>query len=142
MRKANETEAESAIAAALLPPSVQVHPAILLPTACILLSFLSGALSGWWFTKQSAYEFVAVDVKKIVREKKQELIERYRKTPTDENVRAIDRELTEFLGRLDREVGALGSGRRVVLIRDAVLGGSVADVTESVKKDIYAHGRK
>jgi len=142
MLNAKKTKSELPGANIPVQRRLQIRPSMLFPTACVLLSFLSGALSGWWFTKQSAYEFVAVDLKGIVQEKKQELIERYRKTPTDENVRAIDRELTEFLGRLDQEVSALGSGRRVVLIRDAVLDGAVADVTESVKKDIYAHGRK
>ena len=140
----NARKTESKLAGAPIPVQrcLQVRPSTLFPIVCILLSLLSGAVSGWWFAGRNAYEIVMIDVKGIVQEKKQKLIERYRKMPTDENVRAIDRELTEFLGRLDREVGALGSGRRVVLIRDAVLGGSVADVTESVKKDIYAHGRK
>lgn len=108
----------------------------------LIVSILSGAASGWWFASRNAYEVYVVDVKQIVQTKKDELIERYKKNPTDEIATEVDKELTDFLMRLDRGITRLGGEKRLVLLKDAVLSGAAADATETLKEAAGLSGRK
>ena len=101
---------------------------------CLIVSICSGAVSGWWFSKENTFEALVIDVSKIVNDKKEELVERYRKNPTDETARAIDKELTEFLRRLDYKISDMGGNGRLVILREVVLSGETADITEEVKR--------
>ena len=101
---------------------------------CLLLSILSGAASGWWFSKQNTHEILVVDVKKIVDDKKKELLEQYKKNPTNETAQAIDIELSEFLRRLDYRLSNPDSERELIILREVVLSGEAADITEEVSR--------
>jgi len=82
---------------------------------------------------------MVVDVKGIVEDKKKELIEIYKKNPTDETVKEVDKELAEFLRRLDYKISSSGDSQRLVMLRDAVLTGETADITDEVRKYANQH---
>jgi Skp family chaperone for outer membrane proteins len=105
----------------------------------VLVSILSGIASGWWFARKNTYRVMVIDVKGIVEDKKKELLERYKKNPTDETVKEVDKELAEFLRRLDYKISSSGDSQRLVMLKDAVLAGETADITDEVKK--YANQR-
>ena len=82
---------------------------------------------------------MVVDVKGIVEDKKKELIEIYKKNPTDETDKEVDKELAEFLRRLDYRISSSGDSQRLVMLRDAVLTGETADITDEVRKYANQH---
>lgn len=47
-------------------------------------------------------------------------------------------ETARFMAELDRAVAKLGESGRIVLVNEAVIGGSVADITEEVKRQVYS----
>jgi hypothetical protein len=101
--------------------------------ACFAISLIAGAASGWWFAKASTIDVYVVDVKKIVEAKKKELVENYKKNPTDETIAAADKELSTFLIQLDLGLNRLGSGgNKLVLLHDIYLSGNATDATDAL----------
>ena len=94
---------------------------------------MAGSASGWWFAKANTVDVYVVDVKKIVEAKKKELIENYKKSPTDETIAAADKELSKFLVQLDQGITRLGSGgNKLVLLQDIHLAGDATDATDAL----------
>jgi len=48
------------------------------------------------------------------------------------------RETAQFMAVLDDRVAALSNSGKVVLVREAVIGGDIPDVTQAVKRQVYA----
>lgn len=105
---------------------------------CLVVSVLSGALSGWWFSSSSREGVLTIDVKKIVDEKRKELQEKYKKEPTEATAKAMETELGSFLGRLEEGINMAGSDGQLVLLADIVLAGKNKDMTKEVSE--YAKG--
>ena len=101
---------------------------------CIIVSVLAGALSGWVFAKANTMDVYVVDVKSIVNEKKRELVEMYKKAPTEETIATADKELSDFLIQLERSIARLGNGQgKIVLLKDIYLAGNAEDMTDALR---------
>ncbi|HRR40321.1 MAG TPA: TrbI F-type domain-containing protein [Syntrophales bacterium] len=101
---------------------------------CIIVSVLAGALSGWVFAKANTMDVYVVDVKSIVNEKKRELVEMYKKAPTEETIATADKELSDFLIQLERGIARLGNGNgKIVLLKDIYLAGNAEDMTDALR---------
>ena len=110
---------------------------------CLVVSISAGTASGWWFSRANTFEVYVVDVKKIVGEKKKELIEKYKQNPTDETIATADKDLSAFLGLLDRGITRLGDGdRKLVLLKDIYLAGDATDVTDVLTRKIKESGAR
>ncbi|WP_240198207.1 TrbI F-type domain-containing protein [Novosphingobium sp. P6W] len=46
---------------------------------------------------------------------------------------------TAFMSELDKSIAALSKSGKIVLVNEAVIGGDIPDVTDAVKKSVYAH---
>jgi len=91
-------------------------------------------LSGWLFSKANAVDVYVVDVKSIVDDKRRELVEMYKKNPTNETIAAADKELSDFLIQLERGITRLGSGTgKIVLLKDVYLAGNAEDATDYLR---------
>jgi len=101
---------------------------------CLIVSILAGSLSGWLFSKANAVDVYVVDVKSIVDDKRRELVEMYKKNPTNETIAAADKELSDFLIQLERGITRLGSGTgKIVLLKDVYLAGNAEDATDYLR---------
>ncbi|MEI7637607.1 MAG: hypothetical protein WCJ37_09900 [Syntrophus sp. (in: bacteria)] len=127
-------------------PATQAHPprlSMLYMVICLVVSISAGTASGWWFSRANTFEVYVVDVKKIVGEKKKELIEKYKQNPTDETIATADKDLSAFLGLLDRGITRLGDGdRKLVLLKDIYLAGDATDVTDVLTRKIKESGAR
>lgn len=127
----NPVETPSPQATASPPPS---RPDSFFLGLCIIVSILAGSLSGWLFSKANAVDVYVVDVKSIVNDKKRELVEMYKKNPTEETIATADKELSQFLIQLERGITRLGSGQgKIVLLKDVYLAGNAEDATDYLR---------
>ncbi|MFA5183168.1 MAG: hypothetical protein WC405_17770 [Syntrophales bacterium] len=132
----NEDVSQSTLVAeaALPKPASPTHrTGIIYLAICLVASLAAGAASGWLFAKANAVDVYVVDVKSIVEGKKKELIENYKKSPTDETIAAADKDLSQFLIHLDQGITRLGSGgKKLVLLKDIHLAGDATDATDAL----------
>ena len=127
----NPVETPSPQATASPPP---YRPDNIFLGLCIIVSILAGSLSGWLFSKANAVDVYVVDVKSIVDDKRRELVEMYKKNPTDETIAVADKELSEFLIQLEQGITRLGSGTgEIVLLKDVYLAGNAEDATDYLR---------
>lgn len=106
----------------------------------IVLFALAAALFVWgaWVTKSIAYdgagrqEFVQLQLQGIIGE----YLQAQARSSADEQTAA--RETAAFMAVLDQEVSGLAKSGKVVLVHEAIVGGEVPDVTQTVKMAVYA----
>jgi|GEM_PF-2600160 hypothetical protein len=136
----NPVETPSPQATASPPP---YRPDNIFLGLCIIVSILAGSLSGWLFSKANAVDVYVVDVKSIVDDKRRELVEMYKKNPTDETIAVADKELSEFLIQLEQGITRLGSGTgKIVLLKDVYLAGNAEDATDYLRPKKKKHPKK
>jgi len=127
----NPVETPSPQATASPPP---YRPDNIFLGLCIIVSILAGSLSGWLFSKANAVDVYVVDVKSIVDDKRRELVEMYKKNPTDETIAVADKDLSDFLIQLEKGIARLGSGTgKIVLLKDVYLAGNAEDATDYLR---------
>ncbi|MEI6314036.1 MAG: hypothetical protein WCO89_04135 [Syntrophus sp. (in: bacteria)] len=130
------SQSPSVTEAAIQKPASPSHlTGIIYLALCLVVSIAAAVASSWWFTKTQthAVDVYVVDVKAIVDAKKKELIENYKKSPTDETIVAADKDLIQFLVKLDQGITRLGNGgNRLVILKDIYLGGDATDATEAL----------
>jgi len=136
----NPVETPSPQATASPPP---YRPDNIFLGLCIIVSILAGSLSGRLFSKANAVDVYVVDVKSIVDDKRRELVEMYKKNPTDETIAVADKELSEFLIQLEQGITRLGSGTgKIVLLKDVYLAGNAEDATDYLRPKKKKHPKK
>lgn len=106
----------------------------------LLIFVLVAVLFVWvaWVTKSIAYsgterqEFVQLQLQGIIGE----YLQAQARSSADEQTAA--RETAAFMAVLDQEVSGLAKSGKVVLVHEAIVGGEVPDVTQTVKTAVYA----
>lgn len=105
----------------------------------LTVAALVGAVSwGAWVTKnivdpaQDQGQFVKLQLQGVITE----YLQAQARSGSDE--RSAAAATTAFMGELDKAVASLGKSGKVVLVNEAVIGGDMPDVTEEVKKAVYA----
>ncbi len=115
----------------------------------IISGLLAGVASGYYTGKKYTQEIVTVDVKKIVEEKRMELIKKFQtekidKTTPDENISIVTKDLqkeyVDFLTKLDLILDAYLKGHKNTLLirKEAIIDGKYADITIAVKDKVNA----
>ena len=142
-KETNPVESKSPVSACAdtnrRQPAALPRPDILYLIICLFVSLVAGAISGCWFSRVYSVDVYVVDVKGIVEAKKKELIEKYKKSPTDETIVTADKDLSEFLVLLDKGITDLGKeGNRLILLKDIYLAGDVTDATETLANNLKA----
>lgn len=93
---------------------------------------------GAWVTKNlvsedgGRQEFVQLQLQGIIGE----YLQAQARSSSDEQTAA--QETAVFMAALDRTVAGLSKSGKVVLVHEAVIGGAIPDVTQSVKAAVYA----
>lgn len=124
-----------------MPHSRGVRPArkSVKPAEILILAGAIATLSwGTWVTKtiidqnqNASPEFVQLQLQGIITE----YLQLQARSASDETIAA--RETSRFMAKLDQLVAEASRNGKVVLVREAVLGGDVPDITESVKAQLY-----
>lgn len=92
---------------------------------------------GGWVTKsllgsQQSPHFVKLQLQGII----SEYLQAQARSGNSDIVAA--QETAHFMGVLDKAVAEAGSGGSVVLVNEAVIGGSIPDVTAQIRRKVYA----
>lgn len=105
----------------------------------LLLGVVLVVALGWgaWVTKSLIaeprdQEFVQLQLQGII----SEYLQAQARSETDQNVAA--QQTAIFMGKLDETVAALSKQGKIVLVHEAVIGGDIPDVTDQVRKVVYA----
>ena len=111
-----------------------LSPREIILLAAALAIFMGGA----WVTKNlvlqdgGRQEFVQLQLQGIIGE----YLQAQARSSSDEQTAA--QETAVFMAALDQTVAGLSKSGKVVLVHEAVIGGEVPDVTQSVKTAVYA----
>lgn len=103
-------------------------------TACALV----GAVCwGAWVTRSLVHpvheqSFVKLRLQGVITE----YLQAQARSGSDE--RSAAKATTAFMGELDKAVAGLSKSGKVVLVNEAVIGGDIPDVTDAVKRAVYA----
>lgn len=101
----------------------------------IVISSISGAISGWYFSRPVDKEIVVLDVGKIIESKRVEFIEKYKDRNITPQIRQeMEREISVFIDRLNHIVEEESKGR-IVLTKDSVVS-EMKDITDEVSHKI------
>lgn len=104
----------------------------------LLVAALAIFMWGAWVTKNlvsqdgGRQEFVQLQLQGIIGE----YLQAQARSSSDEQTAA--QETAVFMAALDQTVAGLSKSGKVVLVHEAVIGGEVPDVTQSVKAAVYA----
>lgn len=100
-----------------------------------VISFISGTVSGWYFSRTNNKEIVVLDIGKIIEAKRVEFIEKYKDRNITPQVRQeMEREISLFIDRLNRIVEEEAKGK-IVLTKDSVVS-ETRDITDEVSHKI------
>lgn len=106
----------------------------------LIVAALVGAASwGAWVTKsivdpaQAQGQFVKLQLQGVITE----YLQAQARSGSDE--RSAAAATTAFMGELDKAVAGIGKSGKVVLVNEAVIGGDIPDVTDEVKRAVYAN---
>lgn len=114
-----------------------VNSVVIVILLSILLSSTISISLSWWLTKEQMPEFIVIDIKKIVDNKKKELIDSYKNDNSPENLAKIDRDLLVFLNNLDHLISSYTSHKkRIILRKEAIIDGQYKDLTEDIEKEL------
>lgn len=104
----------------------------------LLVAGIAMFIWGAWVTRNiaassdSRQEFVQLQLQGIIGE----YLQAQSRSSADETTAA--RETAVFMAALDETVASLSKSGKVVLVHEAIVGGNVPDVTQSVKAAVYA----
>lgn len=106
--------------------------------ALILGAFLSGLFGAWTYetVMQKKKEIVTLDINKIVAERRDIFIAKYKdKEPSEELRQNMQKDITQFSVELTRFIEK-ESKKNVILLKDSVISENVRDITEDAKKQL------
>lgn len=102
----------------------------------LFFAAISVFIWGAWVTKNLSdgprQEFVQLQLQNIIGE----YLQAQARSASDEQTAA--QQTAAFMATLDQTVASLSEGGKIVLVHEAVIGGEIPDVTESVKAAVYA----
>jgi len=115
--------------------SVKSSPSALLIIVCLVISILSGMVSGWIFSR-SNNRVVVIDLQKILNNKKNSIIAKYQNQEMNDLTKMnISKDTQEFLEKLKQEISKY-SDTNLVLMKDSVVNDNVKDITDEIDKKV------
>lgn len=109
-----------------------------LPHVIAVSALIAALCWGAWVTKSVAGgdapqgQLVKLQLQGVITE----YLQAQARSSADERTAAA--ETARFMAELDTAVAKLGESGRIVLVNEAVIGGSVPDITEEVKRQVYS----
>ncbi|MGF7154784.1 TrbI F-type domain-containing protein [Novosphingobium gossypii] len=119
-------------------PAAPVKRGVSVKEVLTVAALVGAASWGAWVTKsivdpaRDEGRFVKLQLQGVITE----YLQAQARSGSDE--RSAAAATTAFMGELDKAVASLGKSGKVVLVNEAVIGGDLPDVTEEVKKAVYA----
>ncbi len=110
---------------------------LLIVTALLIVSLISGAFSGWWFAKKNSRQLVVIDVEQIVEKRKDEFMAKYSARDADDMAvkQEMMTDITMFAQRLEDILREEGKDK-IILTKGAVVSDAV-DITKTVEERLW-----